>query len=63
MEPTCSYFELLDKENGLSFDLSLLDCIPLNEDDNLDSVEATIGFQQLALSSGERLLRKIRNRH
>ena len=44
MEPTCSYFELLDKENGLSFDLSLLDCIPLNEDDNLNSVEATIGF-------------------
>ena len=44
MEPTCSYFELLDKENSLSFDLSLLDCIPLNEDDNLDSVEATICF-------------------
>ena len=44
MEPTYSYFELLDKENGLSFDLSLLDCILLNEDDNLDSVIATIGF-------------------
>ena len=39
-----SYFELLDKENDLSFDLSLLDCILLNEDSNLDSVEATISF-------------------
>ena len=39
-----SYFELLDKENDLSFDLSLLDCIPLNEDGNLDSVKATISF-------------------
>ena len=39
-----SYFELLDKENDLSFNLSLLDCILLNEDSNLDSVEATIIF-------------------
>ena len=38
-----SYFELLDKENDLSFQ-SLLDCILLNEDSNLDSVEATIIF-------------------
>ena len=37
-------FELLDKENDLSFDLSLLDCILLNEDSNLDSVEATISL-------------------
>ena len=31
-----SYFELLDKGNDLSFDLSLLDCTSLNEDENLD---------------------------
>ena len=37
-------FELLDKENDLSFDLSLLDCILLNEDSDLDSVEATISL-------------------
>ena len=39
-----TYFELLDKEIDLSFDLSLLDCILLNEDSNLDSVEATISY-------------------
>ena len=38
------FFELLNKENDLSFNLSLLDCILLNEDSNLDSVEATISF-------------------
>ena len=37
-------FELLDKENDLSFDLSLLGCILLNEDSDLDSVEATISL-------------------
>ena len=37
-------FELLNKENDLSFNLSLLDCILLNEDSNLDSVEATISL-------------------
>lgn len=42
MEP--SYFELLDKENDLSFDLSFLDSIALNEESKLDSVEATITF-------------------
>ena len=37
-------FELIDKENDLSFDLSLLDYILLNEDSNLDSVEATFSL-------------------
>ena len=37
-------FELLNKENDLSFNLSLLNCILLNEDSNLDSVEATISL-------------------
>ena len=37
-------FELLNKENDLSFNLSLLDCILLNEDSNLYSVEATISL-------------------
>ena len=39
-----SYLELLDKENDLSFDLSFLDSIALNEESKLDSVEATITF-------------------
>ena len=36
--------EVLDKENDLSFDMSVLDSIPLNNSATLDSLEATISF-------------------
>ena len=36
--------EVLDKENDLSFDMSVLDSIPLNNYATLDCLEATISF-------------------
>ena len=36
--------EMLDKENDLSFDVSILDSIPLNNSATLDSLEATFSF-------------------
>ena len=36
--------ELVDKENDLFFDVSVLDSIPLNDSATLDSLEATLYF-------------------
>ena len=51
--------DCFEKENDLSFDASLLDCIPLNEHATLDNIEATISFLTNGIETHEEPVTKI----